>query len=239
MQKKYMGRSPPRADLLPIEDAADFLKVDPEELRGWARRGLVDTVLIAGQPHFRKDELQSAAPLLRGPGRLDIGTIAARANLAFATARTVERRLNELVDALGLRRNQLDLHENAVQDLHRRVEDALFDFEDPTLERLRYWTAVFLAIDEAYLLLVREYCGTEEPWTKFMALGHKLSIEAYDRCREPEMSLVLAHLQTARGQLRMTAYFYCRGQHGGAVADEAFGMREKITPRILGLLYQP
>lgn len=236
-----MGRSPPGMELLSLSEAAEFLKVEEKNLRSWAAKGFVEKVYVEKRLRFRRAHLEAVAPLLHGSGEIDIGTIAARANLGFSLAKTLERRLNEVVDLFGLNRNQLDLHPRAVRDLCELVEDALLDSAEPTLEQVRYWAAVLFAIDEAYLLLVQEYVGLAEPWTRFMDLGYKLAAEApYDRfANQPEMRPAYAYLESARSQLRMVAYFFCRGEHGGSLTDEAFGMRERVTPRILGLLYQP
>lgn len=239
MQKKYMGRSPLAADLVPLEKAAGLLKVHEQTILTWAERGLLEQIYVGHKSHYRREQLESLAPLMESDGKIDLPTLAARADLAYAASRTMEQRLNALIDLLGLNRNILEMDEYSVRNLYRATENALLDAEPATLEDVRSWAGIFFAIDEAYLLMVEKYASTEEPWKKFLDLGYKLVVDTpYDRfIDEPDLRAAYAYLRAARNQLRMVSYFFCRERFGERIAYKVFGSSKTATERILGLLY--
>lgn len=239
MQKKYMGRSPLAADLVPLEQAAGLLKVAEQTILTWAERGLLEQVYVGHKSHYRRTQLESLAPLMKSDGKIDLPTLAARADLAYAASRNNEQRLNEVIDLLGLNRNVLDMDEYSVRNAYRAAENALLDAEPATLDEVRRWAGTFFAIDEAYLLMVEQFGSTDEPWKRYLDLGYKLLVDTpYDRfVDEPELRAAYAYLRAARDQLRMVSYFFCRERHGERTAYKVFGSNKSATERILGLLY--
>ena len=192
--------------------------------------------------YMGRTRVPSSPALALAPRRpdepIDFTTLSARADLAYATSLNVERRLNDLMDLLGANRNTLDMRQFAVVELDRAVSTALLEV-DPSIEEIRRWAGVFFAVDEAYLLLVKKYVGTEEPWKKLMDLGYKLAVDApYERFdAKPELRVAYAYLRAARTQLRTVAYFYCRETHGKDLTEQVFGKKSNVTTRIMGLLY--
>lgn len=243
MRKKYMGRSPASADLVPLNQAAEILKVPEHSILSWAEKGLLEQVFIKQRSHYRRSQLEGLAPLLRSDGRtdgtVDLPTLAARADLAYAASRNTDQRLNNLLDLLGLNRGTLEMNEYAVRNLYREVENALLDAEPVPPENVREWADVLFCVDETYLLLVEQYMGTDEPWKKFLDLGYKLVVDTpYDMFDEqPNLRVTYAYLRAARDQLRMVSYFYCRERHGPRLTDRVFGTKPRVTDRIMGLLY--
>jgi len=234
-----MGRSRAPATLIPLEKAAEILNVNQTAVLAWAGRGLLEQVLVQKAPHYRQDQVEGLAPLVADTGPPDLGTIAARADLAYAASSNCETRVNALLDLLGLNRNTLDLREFAVIALHEEVEATLLDADPPTLEQVRMIAGTFFGIDEAYLFLVEKYLHTDEPWKKFLDLGYKLVVDApYDKfVDEPVLRVAYGYLSAARAQLRTVSYFYCRERHGQKLSERVFKNGGNVTERIIGLLY--
>jgi hypothetical protein len=234
-----MGRSQGPAKLIPLESAAEILKVNPASVVAWAGRGLLEQVIVKRKAHYRRDQVEGLAPLVADSGPLDLGTIAARADLAYAASSNCEVRVNALLDLLGLNRNTLDLREFAIIALHEEVEASLLEAEPPTIEQLRVLAGTFFAIDEAYLFLVEKYLHTDEPWKKYLDAGYKLAVEApYEKfVDEPALRVAYGYLSAARAQLRTVSYFYCRDRHGPKLSARVFKDRNDVTERIIGLLY--
>lgn len=234
-----MGRSRGSANLLPLERSAEILGVNPQTVLAWANRGVLEQVWIGQDSYYRQDQVSGLAPLVATTGQVDLGTVAARADLAYVTSRNVEVRLNALLDMLGLNRNQIDMRKFAVLELWKRVEDALLESDPLDVEGVRFWAGTFFAIDEAYLLLVEEYVGTDEPWKKFLDLGYKLVVDIpYESFADaPDLRAAYGYLKAARAQLRTVSYFYCRKRHGAQLTTRIFEHKGAITDRIIGLLF--
>ena len=234
-----MGRSRPLTPSVSLREAAKILKVSWMQVRAWGARGLLERSWEGKELRFRLDEVEGLARLLPRGGPADLGTFVARAELAYAKALTVERRIDDLYDLIGANRNTLDLREFAVRALHQSVEEALLETDLPTIQDVRDWAGTFFAMDEAYLLLVEEYVGTKEPWKKLLDLGYKLILEApFDTFDDsPDLRTAYGYFNAARTQLRSVAYFYCRNRRSAHVADKLFGQQTRATDRIMGLLY--
>jgi hypothetical protein len=234
-----MGRSRPPTRFITTTEATQILKVSKAQVLAWAERGLLERTYFGKMRRYRLDEVEGLSRVLPRGGPFDFGSFAAKADLAYAKSSTLERRVDALYDLFGLNRNTLDLQESKVRGLQEKVEEALLETEQPSVEVVREWAGTLFAVDEAYLSLIEQYVGTKEPWKRLLDLGYKLTVEApfqlFDE--RPEYRPAYGYLQAARSQLRSVAYFYCRGHRTGSMADRLFGKPDEVTTRIMGLLY--
>lgn len=143
---------------------------------------------------------------------------------AIVTSRRVEKRLDELMQFLGLNDVALSLEPTDVAMLHFNVEKALTMPRAEGDQELLDWSKKLLAINEEYLDLVKMHLGDEYPWKPYLDLARVLS----EKCGGRQRSF----LEHARSNLRNVAYFYERAWRGPREAEKLFP-GERYSGRLL------
>lgn len=239
MAQKNKGSQPPQG-LLHITEAAQLLGLTTRTLSNYAKRGILIPVTLAprGPMYFQQTSISALAALLNEGA--DMSNIAAIAMQAYVSSRATAKALEELHEYLGLRRTALEVTEEGVLSVYARAQAGVEDTSPlpPDVATLREWAAVFFAIDESYLQLVRRLTGSEEPWKVFVDLSVKLlnTKQMASLLEHPELKSALTYLRAASGNLRNVSYFSCRQLHGHSVAEEIFSDGKNDPTEIISAL---
>jgi DNA-binding transcriptional MerR regulator len=234
MAGSHMGSIRDEGAVVPLADAAGMLGVHERTVRQWVRRGVLRPLYRGKRLFFALPDVTALADL--GGERLSLDALAKLAHVADARSRSVELRVRELYDVLGLSRAELDRSEAAVLECFDDATDALESDDALTSPQRRQWADRFFGIDEGYLQLVERFTRCAEPWRVYIDLGTRLAAEA--RAVEGGgIATELRYLDAARAHLRHVGYFYCRASRGQTVAKAVFGsgsLGERMV-RLMGL----
>jgi hypothetical protein len=189
-----------------------------------------------GPKHFPVKDIAALAEILgKKMGLPELAIIAMR---ALATAKANEQRLDDLLRIVGLKRKVLGTRPEEVASFYERTLGELEVPRSLSIEELEDWTSAFYAIDETYLSLVQMATASEEPWKPFLDLANRLANErAYARVDAvPELRSVYDYLETARRNLRVVSYMFCRERVGVDTADALFGKAD-LPDRLLSVMF--
>lgn len=242
MGLKIMGST--ALDEMSAAEAAETLGVQLRTLNKMVRNGLIQPTRSKGKTiasyTFRSSEVTALAELRYK--KLDLAAVQSIAMRAYVSARGVERRVTLLYELLGLELPALETDESGVVQLFIAAQDAAAD-DDLTLtaQGVRKWATIIHAIDEAYLRLIEQYTGSEEPWEPFFSLAQKLCADVPRRTFLFNKDLETAYgcLEAARRHLRAVMYFFYKEKHGGKAANKAFPEMDDrgIDAEIASFLY--
>lgn len=224
MRKKTMGST----DLyVTPAEAAELLGVSVEMVHVYDRKQLLEAYYPNGRKagkRFLAEDVYALVELRqehKGDFLRRLPQIAMR---AVVTSRRVEKRLDELMQFLGLNDVVLPLDATSIALLHFQVEKALVQPRVEDQQELLDWAKKLLAINEEYLDLVKLHLGDEYPWKPYLDLARKLSEACGGRQR--------SFLEHARANLRNVAYFYERSWRGPKEAEKLFP-GERYSGRLL------
>lgn len=238
MPKKSKG-SRPSEQLVSIGHASRMIGLSVETLHSMSRRGVIQPFYPtpSGGKHFRAIDLAALAEV-RGR-KMDMAGAAELAMQAFVLARSNEKRIEDLYEAMGLEFPELNITEEAIVSLHIQAKDAFFHCLASDPESVREWAKTLYAINESYLELVRKYVGTEEPWKVFMDLGREMLIKVPKDSFPFNVDLQSAHgyLRIAYNNLRNVAYFFCRTYHGNNIAQQLFNDAPDDVENVCRILF--
>src|SRR5258708_7818218 len=130
--------------LVPLADAAGMLGVHERTVRQWVRRGILRPLYRGKRLFFALPDVTALADL--GGERLSLDTLAKLAHVADARSRSVELRVRELYDVLGLNRADLDRSEAAVLECFDGATDALESKEPLPAQARRQWADRFFGM---------------------------------------------------------------------------------------------
>lgn len=216
--------------LTPVE-TAEVLGVSVEMVHVYDRRQLLEAYYPDGRKAGKRFLAEDVYALheLRQEHKGDfLRRLPQLAMRAIVTSRRVEKRLDELMQFLGLNDTVLSLEPTNVTLLHFQVEKALTLPRAEGDAELLDWAKKLLAINEEYLDLVKLHLGEEYPWKPYLDLARVLSEKSEGRQR--------SFIEHARANLRNVAYFYERAYRGARAAEKLFpGERYsgKLLRRIL------
>lgn len=233
MSNKVMGT--PRT-LVTRRQTAKLLKVSLWTLSRFVAQGLLQPVWVGKRLHFRRDDVTAFTKAFNG--KLDLPSVANTAIRAFVRVQQCERRLEELMDLMGLAGTTLSTDKPAVLDFYRRAQE-LGGQQEPVLNaaQLFHFAKECLAITEEYFRLAEEYTSSAEPWRIFLHACEVLSkLQPRERfTHEHELSAAYGYVAAARRHVRAVAYFYVRNVHGQRTADKAFVGSGAFDPLITTL----
>jgi hypothetical protein len=189
-----------------------------------------------GPKHFPVNEVAALAEILGK--KMDLPELAIIAMRALATAKANEQRLDDLLRIVGLKRKTLGTRPEEVASFYERARAELEVPRPLSIEELEDWAGSLYAIDETYLSLVREATASEEPWKPFLDLANRLANDrAYARIDAvPELRSIYDYLETARRNLRVVSYMFCRERIGANTADALFGKAD-LPDRLLSMMF--
>lgn len=212
---------------LTVSETAEVLGVSASMVHVFDRRRLLESHYPDGRKagkRFVADDVYALAELRaehKGDFMRRLPQIALK---AAVTSRRVEKRLNELLEFLGLNDVVLSVEPGDVIELHRSVEALP---RRPRLEdeaEILAWAKKILAINEEYLDLIKMSTGDPYPWKPYLELGRVLSAIAKGRTK--------SFIEHARANLRNVAYFYERSYRGPREAEKMFP-NERYSGRLM------
>lgn len=228
-------------DLVPFREAARMLNLVPTTLHKMASRGIIQPVYrnSGREKYFSQHDISALAEIIER--KIDMASVADIAMQAYVTAKSNDRRLDDLYHLLGFRRPKLGTTESEVIALFIRTQDTVNDMEPEDAELVHEWAGIFYSVDEAYLNLVHLHTGIEEPWVVFLNLANAFvnQMPAHSFSVNPPLKSAYAYLAMSRDVLRSASYYYCRVRVGAKRANEAFRHVDDPIEDVIRLLFPP
>lgn len=224
-------------ELVTKEAAAQMLQVCLSVLDRFCKQGILSPVYLAKKRgrHFKVHEVAALAEVRAA--KLNFASVAAMATRAFVIAKANEKRLEELLHLVGLKRKFLGTTVEEVGSLYEQASHLSARDGFPTIPELEEWALTLHSIDEAYLLLVQTHTASREPWKVFLDLASKWANERHlsGDNELPDLRRAYDMLEASRRNLRAVAYMLCRRQEGAALTNQLFGTG-KILDQVLDAL---
>lgn len=236
MPKNAKGSSQ-EEELVSITEAARILRLTEQTVHALCRRDILKPVTSRRRAKFfhMRDITAYAEVSGKSLGIAEITDIALRAHVL---ARSTELRMRDLYHSLGYDIPSLETDEESILALYIRADEGRHLTEANGETLIREWAHAFYSIDEAYLALVRQYTGSDEPWKVFIDLSnHLMTLAPISQfTARPDLEAVYSYLKVSRHNLRITSYYFCRGIHGPDLADKVFKENKGIIEEIVTFL---
>lgn len=210
--------------LVNSHEAAEILGLSARSLKRLVKKGMLHPIHTDKlKPYsFLEHEVVALAEA-RKDKRMGFREVQAMSKQAYATARSTEKVLQQVIRFLGIDIPRLSLNPEDVRALHLRAEDAqVMDFY-PTATEVLGWARIFQAIDDNYLDMVKQVSRVDEPWKAYLDLATLLDTRAPEHVlsADAELKVAVGCVSAARRNLRNVTYFYIRQQYGKRVAARA------------------
>ncbi len=205
-------------------EAASILEVSVSSVQRYARQGTLRPRTLKGFGSQLYYSLDAVLGLVEARTRgKTLPEVNETAEQAWAMARVAEKKLEGLMNLLGLDTPGLAMHEESVCALYLEAEH---DLKQPIrgMHRINYWADVFFSLCDVYLDRVGEVMDTKEPWRRFLDLSAHLV-----RCEELQLvgrdsgdEQAYARLRVARQRLRESVFTFILRREGARAAKEVF-----------------
>lgn len=219
MTERGKGRQGPDDNLLTKKEAADHLGVPLQAINTLVRKKALEAIRIKGKSYFYLSDVNNAARIVSSG--ITLVKANAMAMQAISRVTNLERRMTDMLYALGVENRFEPLNEELVIRRHQRV---LLQLERPikdlTAAQVREWARLYFSLDEGFFLFAMTVLGTKEPWLPFIKLGIALLLER--QTEDLELATAFEYLAAAVRSARCAAYLVCRGRYGEAKANLAF-----------------
>lgn len=229
MEAGIKGRQQPDGLLSSIE-AARALRVTIRTIGNLTKQGLLEPVFIERKQFFRQEDIQNYLTVFKG--RTDWASVASIALRCNARVQILERKVDSLLQVLGLSSTTLSVEEEEIARLYELAMMGLKNEAPLDANTVLYFAQQMLSMNEEYLHLVQTVTGNQEPWRVFLELSQHLSEEAPRTKFKTDQELAEAYgfMEAARRHMRPLAYFYVRRKNGVRKANAAFPEEDFSTP---------
>jgi hypothetical protein len=226
--------------LITPREAGEVLGVGEKQVRRYVQKGWL-------RPVYSKDK-GFHAPLMLHPGevsalaetleaRPDFTTLVQRSTQAYATARSLERRVERLEQLVGAQYDSTPVDYESMRALY---QEARADLEIPPVdsEKIEHWTRIFMGLGEEFFDVLEAYTNDEQAWQTFHDLSRAI-IEAapLEQLGEDEEAKArYRYYERARRNLRAVLFFHIRTRFGSQRATRMFRDEKNLHTRVLGFL---
>ena len=210
-------------EYIPAEEAASILNISVRQLRREVRKGMLRQVFPDGQkvPYYDPEEVAFLANLRTN--KISLPEVAAAAQRTQMYMMRLEKRMNQLMTAVGADIPCLPLDKEYLTSLYFRVQDAVEPPRQHSLKEVLEWSGIFATLGEEHLQGIETYMGIEEPWRPFAELSMRLFSGSPNNLRnDPGADAVYRVLNVSRDKLRRTLGMYLTLKHGPVLTHRMF-----------------
>lgn len=232
------GKGSELSELIGIEEASEILRVSTRTVQNMMKKGLLTALYEKSQDtgrlqtRFRRTEVCAAAEAaLENTDTPKAANMAAR---ALALSQHNDRRIQSVLELLGLKGDSIPFDEEGVVALYADAQEKLHSAFSLTENDAIHWSRVLMQISEEYLDLLKTFTGSPEPWRVFMLLGERLSEDLRENVSSTSNTTQM-FLSGARRHFRNTSFFFVKNRDNRSAAAEVKG--DEIDESIINLLF--
>lgn len=229
MRKSATQNNHPSGPYMTKAESAEVLGVSISMVEVFDRRQLLEPHYPEGPKagkRFLAEDVYALAEIRKQYGNDFTRRLPHIAMKAVVASRRVEKKLDELMNYLGLTSTVIGSEKEDVVTLHLCVEAAVEADHLESDAGIVEWAKKLLAVTEDYFAMVKDICGDEEPWKPYLELAKKLAGQAGPSSR------ARMYIDHARASVRNAAYFYERAFRGARAANKMFP-GERYSARLL------
>lgn len=213
--------------LIPVEEAADILGTTVDNVRSFARRGILRPRYPEGKGWqkkvlFNTEEVSALAEVRET--KLEADKVAALAVRAYVVSRSMERRIGMLEQLIGARTRTLPSDEASVIALFEKAQDAL-GYTPSTVPEVLEWANIFIAMGEEFFEALEAYTDDEDAWLVFYQLVRDISAAVPSDFYDVEVDAAYRYFDASRRHFTAIAYFHVRNRFGARSANKVFEER--------------
>jgi hypothetical protein len=206
------------------DEAALILGVLVGQIHAWSRSGLLEPHYPDGPrpkrlggKRFLREEILALKELReeqgKGSPKLRIPQIAMR---AFVSSRRLERKLEELMNYLGLSVRTLREDEEEVRAFYVSVQEFVQSPGNNTQLEIADWAKKLAGVTDGYLHLIQAVTGDDFAWAMLLELGKTLASQC-----SPGTNARM-YVDHAYRNAQNAAYLYLRSTKGVRAANKMF-----------------
>lgn len=238
---------PEPSEYVTRDEAAELLEVGPETVARWTKDGRLVAASLqksgpkGGRPRVlykRIHIMEMAALIAEQPDLAKMHALGLR-NAASVT--TLERRIDEIYDAMGLGISSLQTDESSVRALFHETNYA----PDRTMLRavawVRMWGSRFFGMNTFYFELAVQVLQKPDAWQCYIAFGDLIEYRASDLLgntiqNDPELVRAYHYLGAAKRHLFYQGFTYCVQHHGMQAAVAKLGRAPNAISEVCAML---
>jgi len=235
-----MGRN----GLIDAHEAGKLLGVTPQQVRRYAREGILAAYLPEGsklgsEQFYNIDEVREWAK--KKSEKVSIHKVYAISVRAEAIAQSNRREINRLRMLTGCNLTPVEYDEASVKDLCLKAKDALK--KPPTeVTEVVEWTRHFFGIHKEFFQLAELYTDNPQPWLPFLTLGeliHRNSpIGRF--VYEKDLEAAYGYFNSSRRHLNFAIHLFVTMREDLAAANKVIPEAEtNVYERLINHLYLP
>ena len=236
---------PEPSEYVTRDEAAELLGVGPDTVTRWTKTGrLVSASLQRGGPKggrpnvlYKRVHIMEMATLLAN--QPDLAQMHALGLRNAASVSTLERRIEEIYDAMGLGVSSLPTDEGSVRALLQETNHAPDRQLLRTAAWVRLWGSNFFGMNTFYFELAERV--RPDAWQCHVGFGDLIEYRALDLLgdivwNDPDLVRAYRYLAAAKRHLLYQCFMYCVQHHGLKSAVAQIGRPPNAIAEVSAML---
>jgi hypothetical protein len=238
---------PEPSEYVTRDEAAELLEVDLRTVVRWTKSGRLVAASLqksgpkGGRPsvlYKRAHIVEMAALLADQP---DLAKMHALGLRNAASVSTLERRTDEIYDAMGLGVAALRTDESSMHALFNETNYAPDRTMLRTVTWVRMWGSHFFGMNTFYFELASQVLQKPDVWQYYIAFGDLIEYRAQDLLQvviqnDAELVRAYRYLAAAKRHLFYQGFMYCVQHHGMQAAVAKLGRPPNAITEVTALL---
>lgn len=238
---------PEPSEYVTRDEAAELLEVGPETVARWTRDGRLVAASLqksgpkGGRPRVlykRIHIMEMAALIAEQP---DLAKMHALGLRNAASVSTLERRIDEIYDAMGLGVSSLQTDESSVRALLHETNYAPDRTMLRTVTWVRMWGSRFFGMNTFYFELAIHVLQKPDVWQYYIAFGDLIEYRMQDLLwdvvqNDPELTRAYRYFAAAKRHLFYQGFMHCVQHHGMQAAVAKLGRPPDAISEVCAML---
>ena len=205
--------------LLTRVEVAQALNIPIVAINRFIRSGILEPARIVNeQKFFHVADVQKLIDM-KLTSRSHVSSVFSTVLRNTAATARVERKLNDLLELMGVTETPLVLDERHIMRIYKGANSMLKrDLRVVSATELMEWGKTLIRIDQNFLVVAAHILKNREPWQPLMWFAN--TVMEHKKWQDTiELKTAFTYFDYAARHFRQVAYFFCRFQNGRKEAD--------------------
>ena len=229
-----------RNDYVTREEAADLLGICLDTVSNWTRKGILIATTFPQEESGRPLTYYLRAHVLQVSVAREEKSPTVLALQSLATATTLERRLTEIYEALGLGVEPLARDSGSVRQPYEESNQPLLLRRLRDASWLRHWASLVFGMDTYYFALTDAVLEKEDTWLHYVNFLDLVELHAQDvspvEGRSSSLVAAYRYLSAAKKHLMYQGFVHCVQKYSLPVTIEGLRRGRDLVNELCSII---